>query len=202
MRTNATSSMISPRTRSHQSSRIASSRRSTMHWPLATESRVARDAPAAWRYTSDTNIAACSHWLAADDVRNFGVIVAITAPSASSCCAAASGSRASGLASASSVTITSPRAASMPCFSAQIFPTQPDGSGAPRTTRAPFASAIAAVSSLDSSSTTITSTTPGAPRRGAKHSAIRCDSLRAGTTTLMRGIDTESLAARPLAVSS
>ncbi len=50
---------------------------------------------------------------------------------------------------------------------------------------APACSASAAVSSLDWSSTTITSATPGAPTIAASSGPIRPASFRAGITTVM-----------------
>ena len=148
---------------------------------------VAFPAPAPCRYTSDVSIVACRHSLAIDVLRNFGATVASTAPDSANAHAAACGRCGWGRVSASNVTTTSPIAALIPCCSAQIFPTQPSGNGLPTTTVAPRSRAMVAVSSVDSSSTTMTCSTPGDPRSGARHSAIRSASLRAGITTLIVG---------------
>ena len=99
----------------------------------------------------------------------------------------AAGRRGSGRVSASRVTTQSVVAASSPCCSAQALPAHPAGSGPPATTRAPSCSASAAVPSLDPSSTTITSSTRGAPTIASSNGPIRVTSSRAGTTTEIDG---------------
>ena len=83
--------------------------------------------------------------------------------------------------SASRVSTYSPDATSRPCCSAHCLPTQPEGRGRPGMTRAPARAATAAVPSVDSSSTTITSRTPGSARAARTQGAIRPASSRAGT---------------------
>ena len=87
-----------------------------------------------------------------------------------------------GRASASRVSTYSPDATSRPCCSAHCLPTQPRGSGRPGMTRAPARAATAAVPSVDSSSTTITSLTPGSARAASTQGPIRAASSRAGMT--------------------
>ena len=86
-----------------------------------------------------------------------------------------------GRVSASSVTTHSPVAASRPCCSAHGLPTQPPGSGRPVTTRGAAAPrATAAVASVDSSSTTITSVDRRVRRRPRRSSGPMPRCLVAG----------------------
>ncbi len=97
----------------------------------------------------------------------------------------APGSLGSGRVSASSVTTQSDRAASMPCWSAHALPAHPSGSAAPSITVAPQRRATSAVASVDWSSTTMTSSTRGAPTIASSSGPIRVASSRAGMTTLI-----------------
>ena len=91
----------------------------------------------------------------------------------------------SGRVSASRVTTHCDLAASMPCWSAHALPAHPSARTCPVMTVAPAARASVAVASVDWSSTTITSWTPGAPTIASSSGPIRAASSRAGITTLM-----------------
>ena len=133
------------------------------------------------------NIAGCRNRAPHDGHSNFPAALNTLHRSAMARLTSAAGSWELTRVSASSITTHSPLAWDTPWCSAHTFPTQPSGSGAPAITVAPASRATLAVASSEQSSTTITSTTAGAPANERRHSGRRDASLRAGITTLIVG---------------
>ncbi len=95
--------------------------------------------------------------------------------------------------SASVSRMTGARVAAIPCATAQSFPDQPGGFGAPGTTCAPaIAPATAAVASEELSSTTVTLNRPAYrwPTSELTAAPITAASSRAGTITSTSGNST------------